>query len=453
VNAKRASRQPRHDDARKSARFRPNPIRQALYAAIVLGAILAGYLIVNLADAWNIGEGPPAVVVSLPIAEKPPPPRLPKSPLETKRVKTPVPAIFPEPNEENGEQARAYEESLPTEVYVPAPAPTSAALAPATKSSPENEPGATERTAGQTAVAVAVGTDNPASAPTTAENSAPEPTSPEIPAAAPAAAPAATMTIARVGPVEPGPAKVPERPMIAIVIDDMGVDRRRSRRILDLKGPLTVSFLTYADDLAGQTAEARGKGHELMLHLPMEPGDHRIDPGPNVLLRDIEPDELRRRIVWGLNRFQGYAGVNNHMGSKFTSDRPSMAVLMQELKRRNIFFLDSRTSGKTVGSSVARRFGVPVVERNVFLDNDNDFDAVKARLAETERLARRRGTAIAIGHPRDGTLAALSAWLPTIEARGFDLVPLTVILARSQAAMKPDRVSSSWRPAPDSSAR
>ncbi len=451
MNAKRAGRHPRRDDeAKKSGRFRPNPIRQAVYAAIVLGAILAGYFIVDLADAWNSSDGSPRVVVSLPIAEKKPPaPRLRNSPPGTHPVNTPVPAIFPEPNEENGEQARAYEESLPTEVYVPAPTP--APLTPATKSLPENKPKASARTTGQTADAVE--TDNPASASTTAENSAPKPLSPETQAVAPVAAPAATMTIARLAAVEPGPAKAPERPMIAIVIDDMGVDRRRSRRILDLKGPLTVSFLTYADDLAGQTAAARGAGHELMLHLPMDPGDHRVDPGPNVLLRDIEPDELRRRIIWGLNRFQGYVGVNNHMGSKFTSDRPSMAVLMQELKRRNVFFLDSRTSGRTVGSSVARRFDVPVVERNVFLDNDNDSDVVKARLAETERLARRRGTAIAIGHPRDGTLAALSEWLPTIEARGFDLVPLTIILARTQAAMKPDRVSSSWRPAPDSSAR
>lgn len=450
MNAKRAGRHPRHDDGvQKSGRFRPNPIRQALYAAIVLGAILAGYFIVDLADAWDSSDRSPRVVVSLPIAEKKPPPRLRKSPPGTNQVKTPVPAIFPEPNEENGEPARAYEESLPTEVYVPAPTP--APRAPATKSLPENKPITSERTTGQTADAV--GTDNPASAPTTADNGAPKPLPPETREAAAVATPPATKTIAPVAPVEPAPAKTPERPMIAIVIDDMGVDRRRSRRILDLKGPLTVSFLTYADDLAGQTAAARGAGHELMLHLPMEPADHRVDPGPNVLLRDIEPDELRRRIIWGLNRFQGYVGVNNHMGSKFTSDRPSMAVLMQELKRRNVFFLDSRTSGRTVGSSVARQFDVPAVERNVFLDNDNDSGAVKARLAETERLARRRGTAIAIGHPRDGTLAALSEWLPTIEARGFDLVPLTVILARTQTAMKPDRVSSSWRPVPDSSAR
>ena len=329
------------------------------------------------------------------------------------------------------------------EVYVPAPLPPATSAKPLAKNVKSAERRADDSI-------VSGGTAKLTAAPATAESEALLLLLP----AAPNAAPNAATTAATVAAVEQSSIMAPDRPMIAIIIDDMGVDRRRSQRILGLKGPLTVSFLTYAEDLGRQTAAAREAGHEVLLHLPMEPGDQRIDPGPNVLLRDIEPDELRRRLEWGLNRFHGYVGVNNHMGRKFTADRPSMAILMRELKRRNVFFLDSRTSSKSVGSSMARRFKVPVVERNVFLDNDNDSGAVKARLAETERLGaasrRRDRHRPPTGH---GTLAALSEWLPTVEARGFELVALTIILARRRAGIKPARLSSSWRPEPDSSAR
>jgi len=216
-------------------------------------------------------------------------------------------------------------------------------------------------------------------------------------------------------------------PMIAVVIDDLGIDRRRTARAIGLKGPMTLSFLTYADGLAEQTAVARAAGHELMLHVGMEPASASVDPGPNVLTSDAGADELRRRLDWGLARFDGYVGINNHMGSKFTADAEGVGVLMTELKRRGLMFLDSRTTGRTVAAKLARRAGVPVVERNVFLDNVGDVDAVKARLAEVERIARRSGSAVAIGHPRDATLTALAGWLGDLERRGFVLVPVSAL--------------------------
>ena len=220
------------------------------------------------------------------------------------------------------------------------------------------------------------------------------------------------------------------RPVIVLVIDDMGVDQKRSAKIIALKGPLTLSFLTYARDLARQTAAARKAGHELMLHVSMEPQSKSVDPGPNVLLVGLDSAELRRRLVWGLDRFQGFVGINNHMGSKFTGNADGMQVVMDVLKERRLFFLDSRTSGRTVGAKLARLAGVPVVERNIFLDNVNDEAAVLARLAETERLARRQGVAIAIGHPRDGTLKALGKWLPQVDSKGFRLLPITAVIPK-----------------------
>jgi hypothetical protein len=220
-----------------------------------------------------------------------------------------------------------------------------------------------------------------------------------------------------------------EGPIIAIVIDDMGVDRKRSRHMWeDVPGPLTLSFMSYADDLPEQTQAAKKSGHELMLHMSMEPSNATIDPGPNVLMTAMADSEIKSLTDWGLNRFSGFVGVNNHMGSRFTEDAHAMGVVLSEVKDRGLLFLDSRTSPKSVGRSVARDLGMPVLERNVFLDNDNDVDKVRHQLEQVERLARKQGFAIAIGHPRDATIAALKTWVPDAIARGLNIVPVSMLL-------------------------
>ncbi|MCB2101732.1 MAG: divergent polysaccharide deacetylase family protein, partial [Rhodobacterales bacterium] len=227
------------------------------------------------------------------------------------------------------------------------------------------------------------------------------------------------------------PVRVPDgRPMLAIVIDDMGVDRRRSGRVMSLKGPLTLSFLTYADDLDRQTREAADAGHELMLHVAMAPRNERLDAGPNVLESGLDPTELRRRLAWGLARFGTFVGINNHMGSQFTADAEGMRVVMETLRDRGLLFLDSRTTADTVGARVAHEVGVPVVERNVFLDNVNTEKAVRARLDEAIAIARKRGYAVAIGHPRDATIAVLSDWLGRAADEGIAVVPVTAVVKR-----------------------
>lgn len=218
------------------------------------------------------------------------------------------------------------------------------------------------------------------------------------------------------------------RPVIAIVIDDLGVDRRRSERMAQLKGPLTLSYMTYADDVARQAHDARARGHELMVHVPMQPQSQSYDPGPEVLEVGLSAEEIRRRLDWGLSRFDGYVGINNHMGSRFTSDPAGMRVVMAELRRRGLAFIDSVTSERTVGGETARHYGVPFAARHVFLDNDQGVAHVRAQLAKTEAYARKHGAAIAIGHPHDGTIEALAGWLPGLEARGFVLVPVSTII-------------------------
>ena len=208
-------------------------------------------------------------------------------------------------------------------------------------------------------------------------------------------------------------------PMIAIVIDDAGVVQPRTRRASGLPAPITIAFIPYSNDLERQTRYARSRGHELLLHIPMEPGVADADPGHNALLTTLGQDEIMRRFRWALDRFDGYVGVNNHMGSKFMARDDLVRPVLEEINARGLLFLDSRTDHRTAGTRLARDMGMPHATRNVFLDNDLDALKIKAQLAELERVARRRGHAIAIGHPHDVTVEVLAEWIPEARRKGF----------------------------------
>jgi uncharacterized protein len=212
-----------------------------------------------------------------------------------------------------------------------------------------------------------------------------------------------------------------------VVLDDVGVARSHAELAIDMPAVITLSFMTYANGVADMAARAHAKGHELMLHVPMEPLDGDVDAGPHALTVDLPDGELLKRLAWGLGRFPGYIGINNHMGSRFTQDERGMRVVLEELKRRNLLFLDSRTIGTTIGDKLAARMGVAHVMRDVFLDDEMDQAAVMKQLAYAERVALSKGHAIAIGHPHPATLAAIRAWMPKAEARGFVIVPLSAV--------------------------
>jgi uncharacterized protein len=222
------------------------------------------------------------------------------------------------------------------------------------------------------------------------------------------------------------------RPVLAIVIDDLGTQPKKFAQIAALPGPLTFAFLPYGTDLPAQVQAARSRGHEVIVHLPMEPL-HQEDPGPNALLVGLDRGEFDRRLKWSLDRFGGYVGVNNHMGSKYTRDALALAPVMAELKARGLLFLDSRTAPDSVAGDAARRAGVPTASRDVFLDFELAPAKVRAELDRVEALARARGQAIAIGHPHEATLGVLADRLPDIAARGVVLVPLSAVVARRYA--------------------
>jgi polysaccharide deacetylase 2 family uncharacterized protein YibQ len=214
---------------------------------------------------------------------------------------------------------------------------------------------------------------------------------------------------------------------VAIVIDDLGMDRARTARLAALPGPLTLAFLAYAPDIDGQSRDARARGHEILLHMPMEP-EGRDDPGPGALRVSLSDDDIRARTAAALDRLPLAMGLNNHMGSRFTRDPRALRPALEELAGRGLLFLDSRTSGASVGFDLARRLGVAAAGRDVFLDNEIDARAIRTQLAELERAATRRGSAVAIGHPHEATIEALAQFIPEMIGRGMQLVGVSAIV-------------------------
>lgn len=221
-------------------------------------------------------------------------------------------------------------------------------------------------------------------------------------------------------------------PYVALLIDDAGLDRKGTQRAIALPGPVTLSFMSYAGELSEQSAAARAAGHEVMLHLPMEPLDvKRNNPGPNALYVNLDATELQKRLAWHLDRFSDYVGVNNHMGSRFTADAARMGQVLDEINRRQVFWLDSLSGPNSAGPALARKRGLDAVERDLFLDDDRS-PGIAHEIAAMERIARSRGDVIAIGHPHGKTLTALEKWIATAQERGFTLVPVSTVLLRRQ---------------------
>ena len=224
------------------------------------------------------------------------------------------------------------------------------------------------------------------------------------------------------------------RPMIAIVIDDVGINQKRTRRTIDLPAPLTLSFIPYGYNLRTLVASARKAGHEILVHIPMEPIDRKWNPGPNALLTSHDEAEILRRLRWGLDQFDGYVGISNHMGSKFTAWRPGMTTVLREIRSRGLLFLDSWTSNRSLAFSMSREINIPSVARDIFIDHDISRGEIKDNLGRLERIARRRGFAIGIGHPHDLTTSILAEWIDQVRLRGVDLVPISSIVRRRMGA-------------------
>lgn len=233
------------------------------------------------------------------------------------------------------------------------------------------------------------------------------------------------------------------RPAITIVIDDMGWMHPLTERMAALPGPLTLSWFPFAPRLPEQVAAGMARGHETMLHMPMQAGSNSTaQTGPDPLRVDLPAEVNLARLKAALEAVPNIVGLNNHMGTVATRDPALMDIVASETRDRGLLFLDSITIPHSVALSRAEAAGVPAAGRDVFIDWRNDPKTISTQLGEIESMARRHGHCIAIGHPRPNTAAALEAWLPTLKDKGFALWPMSATIAwRNNLPMTPLHVS------------
>lgn len=211
-------------------------------------------------------------------------------------------------------------------------------------------------------------------------------------------------------------------PIAAIIIDDVGYNMEIVRALSALGKPLTVAVLPSCPHTADAARAAAASGMEVMLHLPLEALAPSAVRAPGTIDTTMSEADIERRVAEFLDQIPSVRGVNNHAGSKATEDPAVMDNILKVIKERGLYFIDSRTSRRTVAFDAARALGVPTAARRIFLDQPPGADTVRLRLAELFRIARKTGSAVAIGHARPDTVEALRTGLALADQEGVRLV-------------------------------
>jgi polysaccharide deacetylase 2 family uncharacterized protein YibQ len=207
-------------------------------------------------------------------------------------------------------------------------------------------------------------------------------------------------------------------PRMVVVIDDIGDHPVLARNLVDLPFPVTMAILPNRPRTKSIEAMASEHGIEIILHQPMQPGSYpRVNPGPGAVFTDMDADRVKTIVADNLSQVPHAIGINNHMGSTFTSDAAGMDAVMTVLRAKGLFFMDSVTSATSAGAEPARKAGVHYYRRAVFLDNVRNTRAILSQLKTAERHAIKHGRAIAIGHPYGETLEALKLWAKERDSR------------------------------------
>lgn len=220
-------------------------------------------------------------------------------------------------------------------------------------------------------------------------------------------------------------------PRIAVVIDDIGLSEPFVKELEAFHKPLTAAFLPYGASSQKQAERLKNAGHEIMVHVPMMP-HVPADLAPVTLSPEMDKAETQKELNAMIDRFGdvGMTGINNHMGSLLTERSKNMGYVMEVLKQRGMFFLDSKTTGHSVCKTAAEQQGVPYIGRDVFLDNENDYAYITGQLHQAERIASKQGFSVVIGHPKSQTLKAVKDWAENVENRGFKLVRISDLIKK-----------------------
>jgi len=229
----------------------------------------------------------------------------------------------------------------------------------------------------------------------------------------------------------PTPPELPpgrKLPRVAIIIDDLGYDRSFAEKLIGLNVPFTLAVLPHSPHRDAIARSAQAGGLELMLHLPMEPVEYPdINPGPGTLHTRMGPEELLRVLEEDLDAVPHIKGVNNHMGSRLTASSEQMYQIFSVLKKRGLYFVDSRTTDESICKPSARLFQLPFAQRDVFIDHQQDPAFIRKQIRELVRIAYRKGEAVGIAHPHAATYAILKEELPALRQQ-VEIVPASALV-------------------------
>jgi polysaccharide deacetylase 2 family uncharacterized protein YibQ len=223
---------------------------------------------------------------------------------------------------------------------------------------------------------------------------------------------------------------VPGRGKMAIILDDMGYNLQAINDIVRLNQKVTISILPNTPHCVETAEIAREKGLEILLHLPMESDNAGSvqNKVPGIILSSMKKRRIVQVFADDLKQVPYAKGVNNHMGSKITRDREIMAMILEQVKKNRLFFVDSLTTGDSLAYETAKSMGIPAAERHVFLDGILTEEYITVQMEELFHKARRMGGAIGICHPSDVTFKFLSEKLPEIGKYGLELVFVSALV-------------------------
>ena len=229
-------------------------------------------------------------------------------------------------------------------------------------------------------------------------------------------------------PVKPLPGK-PDAPRIAIIVGGLGVsDSATADAITKLPGAVTLGFMPYGGDVAALAARARAQGHEVLLQVPMEPFDYPDnDPGPQTLLTSLAPQQNIDRLYWVMSRFQGYVGIINAMGARFTASEPSFTPILREAAKRGLVFVDDGSNPRSLAGRIAAANSVPFAKADFAIDAVPSASEIDRALGRLETAARERGVAVGATSALPVAIDHIAKWAKALADRGVLLVPITAV--------------------------
>ena len=232
------------------------------------------------------------------------------------------------------------------------------------------------------------------------------------------------------------PTGASEKPRIAVVIGGLGTSASvTGDAIAKLPEAVTLAFSPYATDVERQVARARAEGHEVLLQVPMEPFDYPDnDPGPQTLLTSLLADQNLDRLFWLMSRFQGYVGVINVMGNRFTASERSFTPILNEITKRGLIYVDDGGSQRSLASQIAGANSLPFAKAEVVLDAVPTQANIDRALTRLEALARERGLVVGIASATPAAIERISQWAKAAEGRGLVLVPITAAVVKPKAS-------------------